>query len=110
MGLFDRNSQLIGPRYLQKRAGSKQNNLVASEASVLRCCEPQPITEIVMTKSLRVSMFLPAVFLFANPMALAQDVKGEVAGGYSLMYDNDLGESFPAGWFLSGGANFSNLF
>jgi len=36
----------------------------------------------------------------------AQDgPRGEVAGGYQFMWDGDLEESFPTGWFVSAGAN-----
>ncbi len=35
---------------------------------------------------------------------------GEIAGGYSYMYDNDISESFPGGWFVSAAANLTNMF
>lgn len=34
----------------------------------------------------------------------------DIAGGYSYVYDNDGGTSFPAGWFFSAGAKLSDGF
>ena len=53
-----------------------------------------------------IPLVLAVAFLFASRPACAADVGGEVAGGYSFVYDNDARESFPAGWFVSGGAQF----
>jgi Outer membrane protein beta-barrel domain len=35
---------------------------------------------------------------------------GEIAAGYSYLNDNDISQSFPAGWFVSAAANFTNMF
>jgi opacity protein-like surface antigen len=36
--------------------------------------------------------------------------KVEVAGGYAFLYDHDLGESLPNGWFASAAGNFNGVF
>jgi hypothetical protein len=35
---------------------------------------------------------------------------GDITAGYSYLYDSDSSTGFPAGWFLSAGANFSDAF
>jgi opacity protein-like surface antigen len=35
---------------------------------------------------------------------------GDITAGYSYMYDSDSSTGFPAGWFLSAGANLSDAF
>ncbi|HMD36994.1 MAG TPA: outer membrane beta-barrel protein [Vicinamibacterales bacterium] len=46
--------------------------------------------------------------LGASP-ARAQQFKGDVAGGYSLMHDSDLETTFPAGWFASASGAFNRM-
>ena len=35
---------------------------------------------------------------------------GDITAGYSYLYDSDSSTSFPAGWFLSAGANLNDVF
>ena len=54
--------------------------------------------------------------LFAPPSARAQEVGAlpvpvaELSAGYAFMRDIDVDENFPAGWYLSGGANLNQWF
>ena len=56
---------------------------------------------------LRIGLILGLATLCATS---ARASGGEIAGGYSYIYDNDISESFPAGWFVSAGANLTNMF
>jgi opacity protein-like surface antigen len=63
-----------------------------------------------------VSVLSACVLLLSPAAGLAQEVGAppvpqvEVAGGYSFMYDTDMEEEFPKGWFFSGAANVTNWF
>src|SRR5262252_8737989 len=35
---------------------------------------------------------------------------GDITAGYSYLYDSDSSTGFPAGWFLSAGANLNDVF
>jgi opacity protein-like surface antigen len=63
-----------------------------------------------------VSVLSACVLLLSPAAVLAQEVGAppvplvEVAAGYSFMYDTDMEEEFPKGWFFSGAANVTNWF
>jgi hypothetical protein len=64
-------------------------------------------------RTLRFVVAAAVLAVLARPGAAAAQIatpKVEVAGGYSLLYDSDLGETFPAGWFASVTGNLSDTF
>jgi hypothetical protein len=44
------------------------------------------------------------------PAEAADAPRGDIAGGYSLIYDHDIKTTFPAGWFVSVAANVTSVF
>jgi len=46
----------------------------------------------------------------ALPVEAADGPKADIAGGYSLLYDHDIKTTFPAGWFVGGAVNVTNMF
>ena len=59
---------------------------------------------------LRVGLVFGVLMVSVFPAFAAGDERGEIAGGYSYMYDSDISTGFPAGWFVSAGANLTNVF
>jgi hypothetical protein len=57
-----------------------------------------------------------AALLALPSLAAAQEPDGppipvaEISGGYMLMRDTDANESYPGGWYFSGGVNFTRWF
>ena len=41
-------------------------------------------------------------------IAVAQTPIGEIGGGYQFVWDNELEESFPTGWFVTGAGNLTD--
>jgi hypothetical protein len=44
------------------------------------------------------------------PAEAADGPRGDIAGGYSLIYDHDIKTTFSAGWFFSAAVNAANAF
>lgn len=58
---------------------------------------------------LTVVLVLSAVLAWTPTPALAQDPPSvEIAGGYQYMWDKELEESFPTGWFVSGAGHLTS--
>jgi hypothetical protein len=57
-------------------------------------------------------MFVAMCFvgLLAMPANADDGPRGDLAGGYSLIYDHDIKTTFPAGWFGSAAVNVTNVF
>jgi Outer membrane protein beta-barrel domain len=58
----------------------------------------------------RVVLALGSLGLVAFSAQPARADGGDITAGYSYLYDSDSSTGFPAGWFLSAGANITDAF
>jgi hypothetical protein len=58
----------------------------------------------------RVVLALGSLGLVAFSALPARAADGDITAGYSYLYDSDSSTGFPAGWFLSAGANLTDAF
>jgi hypothetical protein len=63
-----------------------------------------------MRVCVRLLLMSVVVGSFALPAEAADGTRGEIAAGYSYVYDSDASTSFPAGWFFSAGAHIGDMF